>query len=100
MLSPLRRVLDVKRIAVGRDGLVVRKGDAEGLLLPQVPTEQGWDRMTFLRQTCVKAGLAPEAWQDSDTDIFFFTALVFGDREPARPETPAAGSAPPSAARF
>ena len=79
MLSPLRRVLDVKQIRTGRDGLVIKRGDREGLLLPQVAPEQGWDRMTFLQQTCRKAGLPPGAWQDAETDIFSFTALVFAE---------------------
>jgi uncharacterized protein (TIGR00296 family) len=65
---------------VGRDGLVMKKGGREGLLLPQVAPEQHWDRMKFLEQTCLKAGLAPDAWKDPDTEIFAFTALVFGDR--------------------
>ncbi len=77
VLSPLRRVLDVKQIQTGKHGLVVRKRNYEGLLLPQVATEQHWDRMQFLRETCVKAGLPPDAWKDPDTDIFSFTALVF-----------------------
>ena len=80
VLSPLRRILDVNEIQVGRDGLVMKKGDREGLLLPQVAPEQHWDRMKFLEQTCLKAGLAPDAWKDPDTEIFAFTALVFGDR--------------------
>jgi AmmeMemoRadiSam system protein A len=80
VLSPLRRIWDVNEIQVGRDGLVVKSGRSEGLLLPQVATEQHWDRMKFLAQTCVKAGLGPEAWKDPDTEIFGFTALVFGDR--------------------
>jgi len=79
-LSAMRRVLDLKQIQTGRDGLVIRRKDAEGLLLPQVASEQHWDRMTFLRQTCRKAGLAADAWQDPETDIFSFTALVFGER--------------------
>jgi AmmeMemoRadiSam system protein A len=81
VLSPLRRVLDVKEIRVGQHGLVMKKGADEGLLLPQVPTEQGWDRMSFLQQTCRKAGLPPSAWQDPDTDIFQFTALIFSDHQ-------------------
>lgn len=86
VLSPLRRVLDVKQIRVGLHGLVIREGDNEGLLLPQVAPEQGWDRTTFLQQTCLKAGLSPRAWQDEGADLFSFTALVFGDREsPAAP---------------
>ncbi|HOL71363.1 MAG TPA: AmmeMemoRadiSam system protein B [Bryobacteraceae bacterium] len=82
VLSPFRRVLNVEEIRVGRDGLVIRRGDAEGLLLPQVPVEQGWDRNTFLEQACLKAGLPPRAWRDEETDIFSFTAFVFSD-EPA-----------------
>ncbi|MEK7408908.1 MAG: AmmeMemoRadiSam system protein B [Acidobacteriota bacterium] len=101
VLAPLRRVLDVNEIQTGRDGLVVRKGAREGLLLPHVATEQSWDRMTFLQQTCLKAGLPPSAWQDPDTDIFSFTALVFGDHQPpAPPQRPAPGSRPPSAPPF
>jgi AmmeMemoRadiSam system protein A len=84
VLSPLRRVLDVKQIRVGRDGLVMKRGEAEGLLLPQVAIDQRWDRMTLLKQTCRKAGLPPDAWQDGETDIFSFTALVFGGSR-ARP---------------
>lgn len=96
VLSPLRRVLDVKQIQVGRHGLVVKRGEQEGLLLPQVAPEQGWDRMTLLEQTCRKAGLPPRAWQDEEADVFSFTALVFGEHrpEPARPER---RSPPPSA---
>lgn len=88
VLSPLRRVTDVKQIKVGQHGLVMKRGDREGLLLPQVPTEQGWDRKTFLEQTCVKAGLAESAWQDEETDIFQFTALVFGEHRSPEPMEP------------
>ena len=84
VLSPLRRVLDVKQIQPGRDGLVMKRDESEGLLLPQVATDQRWDRTTFLKQTCLKAGLPQDAWQDSETDIFSFTALVFGGAR-ARP---------------
>ena len=83
VLSPLRRVLDVKQIEVGKHGLVMRRGESAGLLLPQVPVEQKWDRMTFLAETCRKAGLPADAWKDERTDIFMFTALVFGDHTPA-----------------
>jgi AmmeMemoRadiSam system protein B/AmmeMemoRadiSam system protein A len=83
VLSPLRRVLDIKQIEVGKHGLVMRRGEYEGLLLPQVPVEQRWNRMTFLAETCRKAGLPADAWKDEQTDIFMFTALVFGDHTPA-----------------
>jgi AmmeMemoRadiSam system protein B/AmmeMemoRadiSam system protein A len=83
VLSPMRRILDTKQIRVGEYGLLMKNGSYEGILLPQVATEQGWDRKTLLEQTAVKAGLPANAWRDKDTDIFFFTALVFG--EPAAP---------------
>ena len=79
VLSPFRRILDIDKIEVGRHGLLVKKGNRSGLLLPQVPVEQGWDRQTFIEQTCRKAGLPTDAWKDEDTDIFGFTAFVFGE---------------------
>ena len=79
VLSPLRRVVDINNIEIGKHGLLIKKGRYEGLLLPQVATDYNWDRLTFLQQTCHKAGLPPEAWKDKDTDIFYFSALVFGE---------------------
>jgi AmmeMemoRadiSam system protein B/AmmeMemoRadiSam system protein A len=83
VLSPLRHVTDFAQIEVGRDGLLMKNGGNEGLLLPQVPVEQHWDRQTFLEQTCVKAGMDSKCWKDEETDIFRFTAVVFktGSRE-------------------
>jgi AmmeMemoRadiSam system protein B/AmmeMemoRadiSam system protein A len=81
VLSPLRRVTDLQQIKVGRDGLLMKNGDSEGLLLPQVPVEQRWDRQTFLEQTCAKAGMRTSCWKDEDTDIFSFTAVVFGEHK-------------------
>ncbi|HUI85089.1 MAG TPA: AmmeMemoRadiSam system protein B [Candidatus Binatia bacterium] len=94
VLSPLRRVTDVRQIRVGQDGLIMKNGEYEGLLLPQVPTEQGWDRATFLQQTCAKAGMQLNCWKDENTDIFMFTALVFDGPRPAVPEPPAAPGFP------
>jgi len=87
VLSPLRKVEDVNQIHVGQHGLLIRKGEYQGVLLPQVPTEEGWDRKTFLEQVCLKAGLPGQAWKDEDADLFMFTALVFD--EPHNPKAPA-----------
>jgi AmmeMemoRadiSam system protein B/AmmeMemoRadiSam system protein A len=81
VLSPLRRVVDIEQIKVGEHGLIMKNGASEGLLLPQVPVEQNWDRQTFLEQTCVKAGMGSSCWKDEDTDIFMFTAVVFGEHK-------------------
>lgn len=90
VLSPFRRVRDVKEIQVGRHGLVLRKGYNEGYLLPQVPVEQRWDRGTFLEQIALKANLPRNAWKDDDADLFLFSALVFGDRKLTDEEDPLA----------
>lgn len=77
VLTPLERVREMTAIQVGRHGLVVEQGARRGLLLPQVATEHGWDRETFLAQTCVKAGLQPSAWRH-EAWVFRFEAEVFG----------------------
>ena len=103
VMSPLRRVLSIKEIKVGKHGLIMKQGDIEGILLPQVPVEEHWDRDTFLEQTCLKAGLPRDAWKDDDTDIFMFTALVFGQHSPDagafldRPTVPSRTQPQPSA---
>jgi len=81
VLSPMRRVTDIEQIKIGRDGLLMKNGDKEGLLLPQVPVEQKWDRPTFLEQTCVKAGMSSGCWKDENTDIFKFSAVVFNEHD-------------------
>ncbi len=89
VLSPLRRVVDVRQIKVGQDGLLMKNGVYEGLLLPQVPTEEGWDREKFLEETCAKAGMQTNCWKDENTDIFMFTAVVFGGHKAPTPAPPA-----------
>lgn len=89
VLTPMERVEQPEQIEVGRDGLMIVKGMYSGLLLPQVATEYGWDRETFLEQTCLKAGLSPQAWRQG-ADIYRFSATVFSERserlEPAGPK--------------
>ena len=79
VMSPIERVASVEEIEVGRDGLIISRGSRAGLLLPQVATEYGWDRETFLRQTCVKAGLSPDSWRLPECRIERFSAEVFGE---------------------
>jgi len=77
VLSPLKPI-DAEDVEVGRHGLVVTLGARRGLLLPQVPLEYGWDRETFLGETCHKAGLPADAWQHGAT-LEAFTAEVFSE---------------------
>jgi uncharacterized protein (TIGR00296 family) len=69
-------------VAVGRDGLIVRHGPFNGLLLPQVAVEWGWDAQEFLSQTCMKAGLLPDAWFEPGVQVYKFQAEVFSEIEP------------------
>jgi uncharacterized protein (TIGR00296 family) len=77
VLSPVAPIR-AEEVIVGRHGLIISQGVFRGLLLPQVPVEHGWDRATFLEQTCRKAGLPLDAWK-SGAKIEAFTAEVFGD---------------------
>lgn len=76
ILSPLSGCTP-EEVQPGRHGLLVRRGRNSGLLLPQVAREYGWDRETFLAQTCLKAGLPRGAWQNPAAEIFCFEAEVF-----------------------
>lgn len=78
-LTPLSRIDNIDEIEVGKHGLYMKRGFYSGLLLPQVATEYGWDRETFLEQTCRKAGLSKDAWKDDSTEIYIFSAEVFDE---------------------
>jgi len=69
-------------VEIGRHGLLISMAGRRGLLLPQVPVEHHWDRVTFLEQTCRKAGLPLDAWQKG-AKIEAFTAEVFGEKSQA-----------------
>jgi len=76
-LTPLARVENIDEINVGRDGLMIRLAMHSGLLLPQVASEHGWDRITFLEQTCLKAGLPKNSYKDKSAEIYRFSAEIF-----------------------
>ena len=78
VLTPLVIIKDINEIKVGVHGIYIVKGFHSGVLLPQVADEYKWDRLTFLEETCYKAGLSPNAWRDTDTKIYVFSADVFG----------------------
>lgn len=75
VLSPLKKISSPDDIKVGTHGIYIEKNCRHGVLLPQVAVEFGWDRDTFLSQTCLKAGLRPDDWQDG-AEIMIFNAQV------------------------
>jgi len=82
ILSPPQPIA-AEAIEIGRHGLLISMAGHRGLLLPQVPVEHGWNRVTFLEQTCRKAGLPIDAWQKGAA-IEAFTAEVFGEKSATR----------------
>jgi len=80
VLSEMRPALP-SEVIPGVHGVYVRRGRRAGTLLPQVATEEGWDRETLLAHSCLKAGLPPDAWKYGDTEILVYTAEVFPEME-------------------
>lgn len=79
VLSPLEKTDDPLSLKLGVDGIYIKKGYASGCFLPQVATETGWSKEEFLAFCCShKAGLPEDAWKDGDTDVYLFSAEVFG----------------------
>jgi AmmeMemoRadiSam system protein A len=79
VLSPLQLTDDPLSLRLGIDGIYIKKGHASGCFLPQVATETGWSKEEFLSYCCAhKAGLAPNAWKSPGTQVYLFTADVFG----------------------
>jgi uncharacterized protein (TIGR00296 family) len=71
-----------KHIVIGKDGLLIEQGFYKGLLLPQVPVEQGWDAEEFLSNACMKAGLTLDAWLDTATKVSKFQGQIFSETKP------------------
>lgn len=78
VLAPLKIIKSIEEIEVGVHGIYIVKGYHSGLLLPQVAVEHEWDKLTFLRETCCKARLLPDAWKEEDAKIYVFSANIFG----------------------
>ncbi len=80
VLTPPREISDISEFRVGTDGIILKKGPYQAVFLPQVATEQGWDRETTMRYLSMKAGLDPEAWR-RDARFETFQAEVFSESD-------------------
>ena len=79
VLSPLQRTDNPLNLELGTHGIYIKRGYASGCFLPQVAEETGWSKEEFLSQCCLhKAGLPPDAWKDPKTEVYLFTAEIFG----------------------
>lgn len=88
LLRQMQPVRSPDEIQIGRDGLLVRRGKKQGLLLPQVAAKRGWEVITFLEQACHKANLPLAAWQEPETQVLRFEAEVFSEHDEAELESP------------
>ena len=70
----------VKKIELGKHGLIIRKGSYGGLFLPKVPIEQNWNIEEYLENLCYKAGLTGDSWLDPLSKLFKFEAEVFTEQ--------------------
>jgi len=82
VLSPLEKIDDFEQITVGKHGILIKKGYYQGLLLPQVATDYKWNKTRFLEETCNKAGLNKNCYKEKGAEIFIFSAIVFGEKDP------------------
>ena len=78
VLTPQRRLTDLDQIELGTHGLVIRQGASQGVFLPQVPLEEGWDRQATLEHPCLKAGLLLDCWA-ADAWLYAFEAIVIAE---------------------
>ncbi|MFP3043277.1 AmmeMemoRadiSam system protein A [Treponema primitia] len=78
-LSPMEVCADPRLVVVGVHGLHLSLRGRAGVLLPQVPVEQGWNLDEYLDYICVKAGLPPGSCENPEAKLQTFTAIVFGE---------------------
>ncbi len=82
VLSPLRKVASANEIEMEKHGVQVSRGFNSGVFLPQVATETGWNKETFLSELCSqKAGLPSDCWKDPKVNLYVFTAQVFSEEK-------------------
>jgi AmmeMemoRadiSam system protein A len=80
VLGPIERIADISDVVIGQHGLIAESGRRRGLLLPQVASERNWTAAEFASQTCLKAGLHRDAWQNGAT-LFRFEAEILGESD-------------------
>jgi AmmeMemoRadiSam system protein A len=80
LLTPPEPILS-ENVEIGKHGLLIIQGAKRGLLLPQVAVEHKLGREEFLAETCRKAGLHSNAWQEPETQILGFFCEVFSEGE-------------------
>ncbi len=78
-LTPPEKIDSIDDILIGKHGLIIKKSYNSGVFLPQVPVEQGWNKIQYLENLCYKAGLKKDDYKQAD--LYVFTAEVFSEKE-------------------
>lgn len=82
VLSPLVRTADPLSLELGVHGIYIKSRFQSGTFLPQVATECDMTKEEFLSTCCAhKAGLPPDAWKDPETEVYLYTAQIFGEKK-------------------
>ena len=81
VLFPKKRIKNIDEIVLGKHGVIVKRGYASGVFLPQVALETGWTKEEFMRNLCEgKANLPAECYKDKETEVYIFEAQVFSEK--------------------
>lgn len=71
VLTPPQSVPSYEHFDVGEEGVILQKNGRSAVFLPEVATEQGWNREQTLTRLARKAGLSADAWrQDAEFRVF------------------------------
>jgi len=80
VLSPLIKIKSIDDIKIGEHGILIKRGFRSGTFLPQVAAEQKWSVNELITNVCLKAGMDTDSWKAPDTELFVYTAIVFGEK--------------------
>lgn len=81
VLTKPEKISDPNLIKMGEHGVIVKKGHRQGVFLPQVATETGWSRDTFMDRLCIdKAGISKDSWRNGTAEIFIFSVQLFSEK--------------------
>ena len=77
LLTPAEPISSLDEFVIGEHGIIFSLFGRRSVFLPQVPTEQGWDKETTLDFLSRKAGFAGNAWKSRDARFSVFKTEIY-----------------------
>ena len=78
VLSPLKQIISIDEIELGKHGICIVKGRSSGTYLPQVANETGWNKEEFVEHCSHdKAGIGWTGWKDAS--MFTYEAFILNE---------------------